>query len=160
MSSPLPPAPGSSSSSLPAGSRPVFIVWLFVGIVILLLGLTVYSSQLLSSGRAFVSAQGQWAKAQKDAVLYLTRYAMDRSEGNYEAFERAMAVLDGDRRARAEFRKPRPDMQVVREGLMAGGVHASEVSGLASLYKHMDGFGPLDYVATLWQRSDLYVEDL
>src|SRR3954464_6374008 len=142
MSSPLPPAPGPSS--LPAGSRPVFIVWVFVGIVMLLLGLTVYSSQLLSSGRAFVSAQGQWAKAQKDAVLYLTRYAMDRSEGNYEGFERAMAVLDGDRRARIEFRKPEPDMRVVREGLIAGGVHPTEVSGLASLYAHMGGFGPLD----------------
>ena len=158
MSSPLPPAPGPTT--LPGTGRPVLIVWVFVGIVILLMGLTVYSSQLLASGRAFISAQGQWAKAQKDAVLYLTRYSMDRSPGNYEGFERAMAVLDGDRRARIEIRKPRPDMLVVREGLMAGGVDKNEVKGLASLYGHMQGFGPFDYVSTLWQRSDLYIDDL
>jgi diguanylate cyclase (GGDEF)-like protein/PAS domain S-box-containing protein len=144
----------------PGSARPVLIVWVFVGIVILLMGLTVYSSQLLASGRAFISAQGHWAKAQKDAVLYLTRYAMDRSEGNYEAFERALAVLDGDRRARNEIRKPDPDMGVVREGLMAGGVDKNEVKGLATLYSHVHGLGPLGYVATLWQRSDLHVDEL
>ena len=66
----------------------MLIVWLFVAIVICLLGLTVYSSQLLSSGRAFIAAESEWSKAQKDAVFYLTRYATERSEGDFEAFHR------------------------------------------------------------------------
>src|SRR5579862_5034184 len=131
-----------TSGPVPLRSRPVAIVWLFVGIVIFLLGLTVYSAHLLSAGRAFVAAENNWAKAQKDAVLYLTRYAMDRSEDDYEAYRRSMGVLDGDQLARMELAKPDPDPEIVRRGLAAGGVHAEEIDGLMSLYRRLRGFGP------------------
>src|SRR6516162_8777521 len=124
-----------TSVRVPLRSRPVAIVWLFVGIVIFLLGLTVYSAHLLSSGRAFVAAENHWAKAQKDAVLYLTRYAMDRQEEDYEAYRRSMGVLDGDQLARNELLKADPDREIVKRGLVAGGVHPDEVDGLISLYK-------------------------
>ncbi len=144
----------------PPEGRPVLIVWLFVGIVILLLGLTVHTSQLLASGRAFVAAQGQWARAQRDAVLSLTRYAADRDPANLEAFQRAMAVIEGDRRARIELTRPRPDAGVVREGLLAGGVHATEVEGLETLYARLADFGPIAYLLKLWERSDPLVDEL
>src|SRR5215831_2189072 len=149
-----------TSGRVPLHSRPVAIVWLFVGIVIFLLGLTVYSAHLLSAGRAFVAAENQWAKAQKDAVLYLTRYAMDRSEDDYEAYRRSMAVLDGDQLARMELVKPEPDSEIVRRGLVAGGVHPDEVDGLISLYRRLRGFGPMDYVMSVWARSDTYTYQL
>jgi diguanylate cyclase (GGDEF)-like protein/PAS domain S-box-containing protein len=149
-----------ATRALPAAGRPVLIVWLFVAIVIFLLGLTVYSSQLLSSGRAFIAAESEWSKAQKDAVFYLTRYAAERSEGDYEAFERAMHVMEGDRRARLEFRKPNPDLGVVRRGLIDGGVHPTEIDGLLSLYGRLDGFAPMDYAVSLWERSDPHLDTL
>src|SRR5512140_381177 len=152
--------PFLADGPLPAGGRPVLIVWLFVGIVVCLLGLTIYSVQLLGSGRAFVAAEGVWSKAQKDAVYYLSRYTVDRSEDSYRAFERAISVLEGDRRARAEFARSDPDLAVVRDGLLKGGVHPSEVEGLVSMYNLLRGFGPMDYAISLWQRSDLYVDDL
>lgn len=138
----------------------MLIVWLFVAIVILLLGLTVYSSQLLSSGRAFIAAESAWSKAQKHAVFYLTRYATERAEGDYEAFERAMRVIEGDRRARLEFLKPSPDISVVRKGLVEGGVHPTEIDGLVSLYGRLDGFAPMDYVLGLWEKSDFHIDSL
>src|SRR4051794_2364972 len=105
--------PFLADGPMPRGGRPVLIVWLFVGIVVLLLGLTIYSVELLGSGRAFVAAEGNWSKNQKDAVHYLSRYAVDRSEDSYQAYERALAVLDADRRAREEVSKPDPDMSIV-----------------------------------------------
>ncbi|MGE5097576.1 MAG: hypothetical protein ACM3SO_20740, partial [Betaproteobacteria bacterium] len=155
-----PARPFLADGPLPAGGRPVLIVWLFVGIVICLLGLTIYSVQLLGAGRAFVAAEGVWSKAQKDAAYYLSRYAVDRSEDSYQAFERAIAVLEGDRRARAEFARTDPDMAVVREGLLKGGVHPTEMDGLISMYTRLRGFGPMDYAVSLWRRSDLYIDEL
>ncbi len=150
----------SGISHLSAGSRPVLIVWVFVVIVLCLLGLTVYSSQLLSSGRAFVSAESTWAKAQKDAVYHLTRYALERNDADLQAYERAMLVVEGDRRARVESDKPAPDRDVIRSSLAAGGVHPTEVDGLIGLYSRFNGFGPMDYVLTLWKRSDVHVDEL
>jgi diguanylate cyclase (GGDEF)-like protein/PAS domain S-box-containing protein len=152
--------PFLADGPMPTGGRPVLIVWLFVGIVILLLGLTIYSVELLGSGRAFVAAEGVWSKAQKDAVHYLSRYATDRSEDNFQAYERAMAVLDGDRRARHEFHSSDPDTSVVRQNLLKGGVHPTEVDGLISLYSRLRGFGPMEYAVSLWKRTDLYIDDL
>ena len=146
--------------SLLPGGRPALIVWIFVGIVLLMLALTVYSARLLSAGRAFVAGEGLWAKAQKDAVLHLTRYATEHEEAQWIAFEGSMAVMDADRSARREFAKAAPDMSVVRKGFTAGGVHDSEVEGLVNLYYRIRGFGPFEYVVSLWQRSDLYVDEL
>jgi len=84
---------------LPKRARPVLIVWLFVGIVICLLGLTVYSSKLQSAGRAFAAAESQWAKATKDAVFFLSRYAAAGIERDFQSYERAMAVVEESRTA-------------------------------------------------------------
>ncbi|HWH39489.1 MAG TPA: EAL domain-containing protein [Usitatibacter sp.] len=152
--------PFFADGPLPAGGRPVFIVWLFVGIVVLLLALTVYSVQLLGAGRAFVAAEGVWSKAQKDAVHQLSRYAVDRSEDSYHAFVRSMEILDNDRRARVEMEKSEPDMAVVREALLKGGVHPSEIEGLISMYQTLRSFGPMEYTLSLWKRSDLALDEL
>jgi diguanylate cyclase (GGDEF)-like protein/PAS domain S-box-containing protein len=145
---------------LPKGGRPVIIVWLFVGIVICLLGLTVYSAQLLSAGRALVGLESAWAKAQKDAVFFLTRYATHGTEEDYLAFEKAMGVVDGERLARQELRKREPDLAVVRRGLAAGGVPSVEVEGLTGLYSRLHGFEPMEYVLAQWTRSDLLMDEL
>jgi len=150
--------PFFADGPLPAGGRPVFIVWLFVCIVVLLLALTVYSVQLLGAGRAFVAAEGVWSKSQKDAVHQLSRYVVDRSEDSYRAFAHSMDVLDNDRRARVEMEKREPDMGVVRDALRKGGVHASEIEGLVSMYEALRGFGPMEYTLSLWKRSDLALD--
>jgi diguanylate cyclase (GGDEF)-like protein/PAS domain S-box-containing protein len=91
------------SRPLPKRVQPVVIVWLFVGIVVCLLGLTLYSSHLQSAGRAFVAAESRWAKAQKDAVHSLSRYAAGGEEEDFLAFERAMGVVEHARDARFDF---------------------------------------------------------
>jgi diguanylate cyclase (GGDEF)-like protein/PAS domain S-box-containing protein len=148
------------TGSLATRSRPVAIVWVFVGIVICLLGLTVYSARLLSAGHAFVSAESAWAKAEKDAVFHLTRYALDHSEEDYDAYRRAIGVIEGDRIARLELSKPAPDSEIVRRGLSSGGVHRDDIDGLLSLYRLLRGFGPMEYVMTVWLRSDPSVREL
>ena len=65
------------------GRRLGLIVWLFVGIVVALLALVAYSVNLLSSGRALVAAESAWSKSQKDAIFYLKRYALDRTDPDF-----------------------------------------------------------------------------
>ncbi|MGZ5651669.1 MAG: putative bifunctional diguanylate cyclase/phosphodiesterase [Usitatibacter sp.] len=152
--------PFAPSGPLPPAGRPVIIVWLFVGIVICLLGLTVYSSQLLSAGRALVGLETTWAKAQKNAVFHLTRYANYGTEDDLRSFDRAMGVIEAERSARHELRKPEPDYSVVRRGLVGVGVHPTEVDGLTTLYSRLHGFEPMDYVIAQWTRSDLLIDEL
>src|SRR5687768_8153918 len=144
----------------PVASRPVAIVWLFAGLVVLLLGITMYGSHLLSAGRAFVSAQAVWAKAQKDAVFHLTRFTLEGVPADLEQYDRAMRILERTRAARAEFLGQRVDTKAVHQALNDGGVHPTEIEGLLHLYTWLGDFGPMKYVMSLWVRSDIHVEAL
>src|SRR5512141_2189795 len=119
--------PFTGFSTVPRGRRLVVIVWLFVGIVVCLLTAAVYSVELLAAGRAFVGAEGQWSRSQKDAGFYLTRYALRGLEDDYRAFERAIAVPQGDRRARIALLKEEPDFAAARAGFLEGRNHPADI---------------------------------
>src|SRR5690349_18646709 len=91
------------SLPLPKFSRPVAIVWVFVAIVLCLMGLVVYGSGVLSAGRAFLAIESERAKAEKDAIYALSGFAAGGEEDDYFAFERAMGKVN---KARALRRLP------------------------------------------------------
>jgi diguanylate cyclase (GGDEF)-like protein/PAS domain S-box-containing protein len=145
---------------IPRARRLVVIVWLFVGIVVCLLTAAVYSVELLAAGRAFVGAEGQWSRAQKDAAFYLTRYALSGLEEDYRAFERAMTVPRGDRRAREELSKPQPDYAAARAAFIEGRNHPADIDAMMTLFRRFSGFGPVKQAVFLWQRADAHIDDL
>jgi diguanylate cyclase (GGDEF)-like protein/PAS domain S-box-containing protein len=89
-----PMVPLVHSLPLPRVARPVLIVWLFVAIVLCLAGLTLYGSRLVSAGRTYLAVESERAKAEKDAVYHLVRFATDGNEDDFVAFERAMAKIE------------------------------------------------------------------
>jgi diguanylate cyclase (GGDEF)-like protein/PAS domain S-box-containing protein len=152
--------PFTDFDTIPRGRRLVVIVWLFVGIVVCLLIAAVYSVELLSAGRAFVGAEGQWSRAQKDAAFHLSRYALTNDEDHYQAFERAIAVPMGDRKARLELAKPDPDPAVVRAGFIEGRNHPADLDAMVTLYRRLRNFPPVTQAVFLWERADGHIDDL
>jgi diguanylate cyclase (GGDEF)-like protein/PAS domain S-box-containing protein len=131
-----------------------------VGIVVCLLVAAVYSVELLSAGRAFVGAEGQWSRAQKDASFYLTRYALTRDETLYEAFLRSIAVPIGDRKARLELSAANPDIAAVRAGFIEGRNHPADIDSMITLFQRFRNFTPVKQSLFLWERADAGVDDL
>ncbi len=152
--------PFTGFSTIPRGRRLVVIVWVFVGIVVCLLTAAVYSVELLSAGRAFVGAEGQWSRAQKDAVFYLTRYAQNGVEEDYRAFERAMAVPLGDRKAREALLKDPADFAAARAGFIEGRNHPGDIEAMMTLFRRFAGLGPVKQAVFLWERADTHLDDL
>jgi diguanylate cyclase (GGDEF)-like protein/PAS domain S-box-containing protein len=152
--------PFTGFSTVPRGRRLVVIVWVFVGIVICLLTAAVYSVEMLSAGRAFVGAEGQWSRAQKDAAFYLVRYALNGNEEDYRAYERAMAVPLGDRKAREALLKDEPDLAAARAGFLQGRSHPQDVDAMMTLFRRFSGIGPVKQAVFLWRRADSTIDDL
>ncbi|HLX24342.1 MAG TPA: EAL domain-containing protein [Usitatibacter sp.] len=152
--------PFSDYESVPRGRRLVVIVWLFAGIVVCLLVAAINSVDLLSAGRAFVGAEGQWSRAQKDAVFYLTRYAQTRDEALYDAFQHSIAVPLGTRKARLEMLKPEPDLAIVRAGFIEGRNHPADIDSMITLFQRFRHFAPVQQSMFLWERADAGVDDL
>ena len=152
--------PFTDFNTIPRGRRLVLIVWLFVGIVVCLLIAAVYSVELLSAGRAFVGAEGQWSRAQKDAAFQLQRYALTGDDIYFENFERALSVPLGDRKARIELLKEDPDFAVVRDGFIEGRNHPGDIDAMITLYRRFRHFEPVQQATFLWERADGHIDDL
>src|SRR5436190_11221518 len=88
------------SLPLPRLARPVLIVWVFVAIVLCLVGLTIYGSQVLSAGRAYLALESERVKAEKDAIYHLGRFAAEGTEEDLVAFQRSMGKIDKARSLR------------------------------------------------------------
>ena len=95
---------------LPVAKKLVVILWLFLLVVVSLLGLSYLTIENLSAARAYVGGEGLWSKAQKQAVYDLLRYSISHSDADYQNYRQALLVPLGDKQARLELEKPVPDM--------------------------------------------------
>ncbi len=146
--------------SLPLARRLSLIaglLLLIVGCLVLLAGL---GMETLSAVRAYVGAESLWSKAQKEAVHHLTRYALSHAEGDYQAYLSGLAVPLGDRQARLELEKPQPDLQVVSEGLRAGGNHPEDVEGMANLFRRFRRVPQMARAIDIWAEGDAEIARL
>ena len=136
------------------------IVWPFLAVVVLLVLLGSTSIAILSSVRAYVGGEGLWSKAQKEAVYYLNRYADTRSEADYRQYLEAIAVPLGDRKAREELEKPRPDLAVARQGFIEGRNHPDDISGMIWLFRRFRNVSFIDQAIAIWADGDRQIGEL
>jgi signal transduction histidine kinase/CheY-like chemotaxis protein len=136
------------------------IVLVFVVAIAALVGMAKLSSDVLSSVRAYVAGEGLWAKSHRDAVYYLVRYAQSQNEADYVRYEQALRVNLGDRQAREELEKPRPDIERARQGFLAGRNHPDDVDNLIWLFRTFRDLSYLDRAITLWSRADGHIVTL
>jgi diguanylate cyclase (GGDEF)-like protein/PAS domain S-box-containing protein len=148
------------ASPEPSRARPGVIVWLFAAIVACLLALTLYSTHLLASARTFVAVESRWAKAQRDAIYNLARYAETREAEDWLAYQASIGIIEGVRAARSELAKAEPDMTAVRAQLSGAGVSGAEVDDLATLYRQLGDLEPTRYLSAVWRQAYAHVDAL
>ena len=145
---------------LPVARKLVVILWLFLVIVIGLLGLSYVTIQNLSAARAYVGGEGLWSKAQKQAVYDLLRYSISHSDADYQNYRQALLVPLGDRQARLELEKPFPDMGIVRSGFIQGRNSAQDVEGMATLFRRFRRSRYMSEAVDIWAQGDALIEQL
>ena len=145
---------------LPAPKKLVVILWLFLVVVVGLLGLSYMTIENLSAARAYVGGEGLWSKAQKQAVHDLLRYSISHSEKDFQGYQKALLVPLGDRQARLELEKPAPDMSVVRRGLIQGRNNPEDVKGMAAMFRHFRQLNHMSEAIDIWSQADALIEQL
>src|ERR1700732_3514184 len=111
---------GEMFRRLPIASKLRVIVGVFVAIVICVFLLGVLRSEILTGVRAYVGGEGLWSKAEKRAVLSLTKYASSHAENDHQQYLAEIAVPAGDKQARLQLQSSSPDMKLVRQGFVQG----------------------------------------
>ena len=159
MASPQPQDPASRAPQR-RGQHLILIAWLFMALVAGTLGFAYYSMGVLSAARAFVGGEGLWSKAQKDAIYALSRYAITGNAGDYQAYADALTVVLGDRQARLELEKPRPDLEISRQGLLQGRNHPDDLDGMISLFRDFRHVAEISRAISLWAEADSAIDHL
>jgi PAS domain S-box-containing protein len=145
-------------TALPRGAHRLALSLLTMALVTAALGVAAIS--LLSAARAYVGGEGQWTRAQKSAVQSLLLYLESGDRTHHEAWATAIAVPLGDRRAREELDKPKPDLQVVREGFLAGQNHDDDIPGMIRLYRCCSALPFMAGSIRVWREADVLIAEL
>lgn len=124
------------------------------------LGTLYFAMTTLSAVRAFVSGEGSWSKAQKNAVYNLQLYAITREEDYYAKFHEQLVVPLGDREARAELNKENPDYKVVTEGFLRGQNHPNDIPGMIRLVRRFHRVPHLARAIEKWHEGDVLLSEL
>jgi diguanylate cyclase (GGDEF)-like protein/PAS domain S-box-containing protein len=121
---------------------------------------SVFCMDALSSARAYVGGESLWTKGQKAAVSHLIRYADSGDEEEWREYRLAISVPLGDRVAREELEKPRPDSAIARQGLLEGGNHPDDIPGMIRLFRWFRHVEFLDRAISIWAEGDALIAQL
>jgi PAS domain S-box-containing protein len=148
---------------LPARSitrRFALIVVVFAGIQAIILALSFAAIEGINMTRAYVAGEGAYSKAQKEAAFDLHRYLTMGDQRFLEQFHGSIAVPVGDRVAREEMEKPRPDLAGVYAGFRQGRNDPQDIPGMAHLFLWFSGWEPFAQAVQDWREGDQLVAQL
>ena len=136
------------------------IIAMFVALIVILITLIQIQMNALMAVRAYVGAEGLWAKAQKDATRSIEHYALTHNETDFQTYLHYLQVPLGDNKARVELQKPHPNLDIVREGLIEGGNHPEDIEYMIDLFLHFAHFSFMSEAIKNWTLADQYIEEL
>ena len=134
-------------------------VGLMATLIAIELGALVFSINTLSSVRAYVSGEGLWSKAQKDAMYQLLRYSRTHHEADYQKFKEFMKVSAGDHNSLVELGKPNPNMEIARQGFIDGRNHPDDVGGMITLFTRFNWVSYINKAIQIWSEADPLVRE-
>jgi signal transduction histidine kinase/ActR/RegA family two-component response regulator len=114
----------------------------------------------LSAVRGYVSGEGLWSKAQKDAVFHLRSYAYSHDENDYRIFLEKLKVNHGDQKTRLELEKDKPDFEVARRGFLEGRNHPDDIEGMINVFVYFRHIYYIDKAISIWAEADSVLAQL
>src|ERR1700730_6287315 len=148
---------------LPARSitgRFALIVAVFAGIQAIILALSFAAIEGINMTRAYIAGEGAYSEAQKEAAFDLRRYLTMGDQRFLEQFHGSIAVPIGDRVAREEMEKPRPDLARVYAGFRQARNDPQDIPGMAHLFLWFSGWEPFVRAVQDWREGDRLVAQL
>ncbi|MGZ4971100.1 MAG: diguanylate cyclase domain-containing protein [Methylobacter sp.] len=145
---------------LSTGGKVVFIISLFVLISVLLGGMIFWYGNIFDGVRSYVRGEGLWAKAQKDAALYLNNYSYNHSETDYKAYQEALKVISGDNNARLALLQSPPNYEEARKGFLQGQNHPDDIDSMISFFLTFQHISYMRDAIAIWRSADQTIDEL
>ncbi|MDR6232714.1 putative bifunctional diguanylate cyclase/phosphodiesterase [Pseudomonas oryzihabitans] len=147
-----------SSTSPSSALRTLKVVWPFVILLSCQALVAIVSLQLLSTVRAYVTAESLWSKSLGNALLSLGAYLDEGRAESYQEYLASISVNELDRRAREELDGGGSRTEAARLLRLAGN-SPDDIDGLIRLFLLARHIEPFKGVITRWQITDPYMDE-
>ncbi|RZK37544.1 MAG: HAMP domain-containing protein, partial [Hymenobacter sp.] len=131
-----------------------FTIGIMAFLIVVELCVLSFSISTLSAIRAFVSGEGLWSKAQKEAFASLRQYAQSGRETDYNNYADQLKVPMGDGLFRQALEKPVPDYALARRGLLQGRNHPDDIEGMTNLILRFHANDYLSRTIYYWIKAE------
>jgi|GEM_PF-5024633 len=132
-----------------AASATVLVV---AQVLVALLGLA--GMEVGNIARAYVTAEAQYSKAQKQAVVDLMRYARSGDSADYAMFQASLGVFKGDRAARIALETWPVNVDTARQGFLRGRNDPADVPALIFGFRLFHNWRPVTECVRSWRDAD------
>lgn len=146
--------------SLSSRGKVISIILLFSFITLILQSVIYLQGSIFDGVRSYVRGESLWAKAQKDAVLYLSFYSYSHSQNDYRAYQKAVLANLGDRKARLALTQTPPDRKAAREGLLEGNNSPLDVDSMIWFFLNFKHMRYLQEALHIWTQADAKIDEL
>ncbi len=131
---------------------------LTIHLVILAAGLG--GAAMIDTLRAYVAAEGHYAKAQKDAAFALQSYAFSGDPAAFARFNELLSVPLGAARAREAMEREEVSAHEAYEGLIDGRNHRNDVPAMVWLFRLFGDTALFRPALENWREADQQVNEL
>lgn len=138
----------------------VLLVSMFICVQVVILALAFGALALTNLIRAYTMGEGLYAKAQKQAVYALQRYAYSGDPADFEDYRDKIRVPLGDAQARAALEQEPPDVAAASEGLLQGRNHPDDVSGMIDVFLLFKDTALFEPALRVWREADTLIREI
>ena len=136
------------------------LIGVLIGLQLVILIAGIGGIVMVDTVRGYVTGEGHYSKAQKDAAYALRTYAYSYDAADYGRFRARLDVPRGDARARIVLDHPTFAVEHAYEGLKAGRNHPADVPAMAWLFRTLGDTWLFEPALETWRQADRRIAQL
>ncbi|MDZ7682682.1 MAG: PAS domain S-box protein [Fodinibius sp.] len=125
-----------------------------------MVGATYYGTKTLSAVRAYVTGEGLWTKAQKEATHQLLRYSISEDSTHYKQFQQALDLPYGFSKARKTMISENPSYELAREGFSESQLTVRDINLLYWLGSNFHEVPYFHDAFVIWAQGEQKISEL
>lgn len=138
----------------------ITILSVFFVVALFLIVAAHYGTKTLSAVRAYVAAEGQWTKAQKEATSLLVQYSFEQEPELYNRFQEALDLHKGFKRVRQTLISENPDHDLAHKELQRADFNPEDIELLIWLAHFHNEISYLKEVVEIWTQGNQLIAEL
>ena len=119
-----------------------------------------YGTKITSAVRAYVTAEGQWTKAQKEATHQLILYSIHQEKSYYKNFQEQLKLHYSFTKARKTLLSENPDISLATRKFVTSDLHADDIDLMIWLTHNFKEYSRFKKALTIWEEGDRYIAKL